>query len=385
MRFFSAATLRQIATGTLMVSRRTCAGWVYAVGVLLCLGVPRSAAAGDPSAEAEQLIRRGIELRKAHEDERALREFQKAYKLTRVPRAAGQLGLAEQAVGRWEEAEQHVREALDAPNDPWVTKYHDSLVDAMGLIQRHLGRVEIIGEPEGAEVSVNGRQVGRLPLADPITVSVGEVDIELRAPGYQPGQRTITLVVGQYQRVVLRLNKEPQASAAKPEAKPIAQVDSPPPPPEQDRGVTVVETAREPAKPAPPVEGPSTARTVLKWSAAGLSVASLAVGVTFTILQGRNVSAFDASDNCANLNGVAVYKNTTTPMPLCQKALDYAIFDTKMAVAGYVGAGVFAVTWLILQLTEPSPSAAAPEHALGSPRCAPLAGRATGLECALRF
>lgn len=370
-----------MATGTLKVSRRARWGWAHAVGALLLLGLPRVAAASDPGAEAEQLIRRGIELRKAHEDERALREFQKAYGLTRTPRAAGQLGLAEQAVGRWEEAEQHVREALDAPNDPWVTKYHQSLVDAMGVIQRHLGRVEIIGEPEGAEVSVNGRAVGRLPLADPIAVSAGEVDIEVRAPGYEAGQRTVNIVAGQYQRVVLRLSKTPQPVAANPEPPAIAQVDSPPR--EPAREPTLVQPTPQPPKPA--VEDRSTPRTVLKWTAAGLSVAGLAVGVTFTIIQGRNVSAFDASGNCANNNGTAVFKGTNTPMPMCQDALDKSILDTKLAVAGYVGAGVFAATWLILQLTEPSPAAAPSERALARPLCAPVAGRATGLACALRF
>jgi hypothetical protein len=58
------------------------------------------------------LIRRGIELRKAHDDPGAVPYFQKAYDLVHTPRAARQPGLAEQALGRWEDAEQHVREAL---------------------------------------------------------------------------------------------------------------------------------------------------------------------------------------------------------------------------------------------------------------------------------
>lgn len=356
--------------------------WVCAALIWLALG--RAASADDPGAEAERLIRHGIELRKAHEDERALREFQKAYGLMRSPRAAGQLGLAEQALGRWEDAEQHVREAMDATNDAWAAKYHSTLVDAMGVIQRHLGRVEIIGEPAGAEVSVNGRAVGRLPLADPVTVSAGQVDVEVRSPGYEPGQRTVSIVAGQYQRVVLRLGKEAPPPVAAPKAEPEAapRVDSPPPP-EPDRTAAPADTAPKPPRPTP--EAPSTARTAVKWSAAALSVASLAVGVTFTIIQGRNVSAFDASGNCANDNGTAVFKGTNTPMPQCQDALDKSILDTKLAVAGYAGAGVFAATWLILQLTEPSPAKAAAESALTSPSCAPLPGRGLELTCAFRF
>ena len=355
---------------------------VHVVSAFLFVAWPGTAAAGDATAEAERLIKRGIELRKAYDDEGAVREFRKAYDLAHSPRAAGQLGLAEQALGRWEDAEQHVREAIDATNDAWATKNHDTLADAMDVIQRHLGRIEIIGEPAGAEVSVNGRPVARLPLAGPVTVSIGQVDIELRAPGYEPAQRTVTIVAGQYQRVVLRLSKEapPTAAAVHPEAE-SPQVDSPPHEPE--RPVKTIDTAPKP--PGPLVEGPSTARTALKWTAAGLSLASLAVGVTFTIIQGRNVSAFDASGNCANVNGRAVFKGTDTPMPMCQEALDDSIMDTKLAVAGYVGAGVFAATWLILQLTEPSPAAPPAERALSTLVCAPLTEPRLGLACALRF
>ena len=99
-----------------------------------------------------------------HDDEGAAREFQKAYDQVHTPRAAGQLGLAEQALGRWEDAERHVGEALHATGDAWVVKNRAILDEALGAIQGHLARVEVIGDPDGADVSVNGRLVGKLPL-----------------------------------------------------------------------------------------------------------------------------------------------------------------------------------------------------------------------------
>ena len=53
----------------------------------------------------------------------------------------------------------------------------------MLVIKGHIARVEVLGEPTGAEIVVNGRTVGRLPLPDSISTSAGEVDIEARAPG----------------------------------------------------------------------------------------------------------------------------------------------------------------------------------------------------------
>jgi hypothetical protein len=341
------------------------------------LVLPRPASGAEPNAEAERLIRHGLELRKAHDEEAAVRDFQEAYGLVRTPRAAGQLGLAEQALGRWEDAEQHVREALEADADPWVIKNHAVLGEAMGLIQGHLGRVEIVGEPAGAEVLVNGRAAGTLPLAQPVPVSAGDVDVELRAPGYQPGQRTLALAAGQYRRIVLRLAREPAGAAA---------VDTPPAasavtPPEVEPAAAMTEVS----KPAEtPVEPPSTARAVVKWSAAGLAVGSLGLGIAFTIVQRKNVAAFDSYRNCQDRDGTAVVWGTTVPMPLCQQALHDYLIDEKVAIAGFVGAGAFAITWLVLQLTEPPRATRKGETALAPTLCVPTAGPA-GVACAWRF
>jgi hypothetical protein len=338
--------------------------------VLAVLAVqPRAAVAQD---DAEKLIRHGIELRKAHDDEGAARAFQQAYDQVHTPRAAGQLGLAEQALGRWEDAERHVGEALRTTGDPWVAKNRATLDEALGMIQAHLGRVEIIGDPEGAEVSVNGRSVGKLPLAEAVRVSAGEVDVELHAPGYVMTQRTLTIVGGQYQRLVLHLAKEAVAQSAAQEPK-----------------VTGTDGTQAGAGPAPAVAGapqqpeaPSQLRTVLKWSAAGAAGVGLAVGVIAVIAHGNNISAFDAHPLCEDNDGTAVHKDGSAA-PECQGALNAYRADVTWEIVGFAAAGAFAATWLVLQLTEGASPAGA-EHAFAAPICAPsLSG--IGVGCAVRF
>ena len=338
------------------------------VGVVFVLAtVLARPAAADDATTADKLIHRGVELRRVHDDDGAQREFQQAYDLVHSPRAAGQLGLAEQALGRWEDAEAHLSEAIRAAGDSWVAKNRAVLDQALVTIQAHLGRIEVIGDPEGAAVSLNGRAVGKLPLAQPIRVSAGQVDVEVHAAGYVPVQRTVSIVGGQYQRVVIRLAKdetgEPKATVA-PRVTATATVTAPEPPP---------------TGPAP-AAAPSNTRPILKWTAAGLAGASLVTGVVFTLLHSRAVSDFEKSCRILNDAGVDAMGQ---PSASCNDKYQTNKHEQYAFIASYAAAGVFAATWLVLQLTEPTGGSPA-EHASRGPACAPSVS-GIGVSCALRF
>src|SRR5215475_9606181 len=139
-----------------------------AAALIVGLGLTaRPARAGD-SAEAEALIRQGVELRAQKKDERALPLFEKAYQISRSPRTAGQLGLVEMALGYFVDAERYLGEAVASPDHPWVAKNLPTLKAQLAAAKAQIGELYIVGEPAGAEVLVNGKPVGKLPLAAPI-------------------------------------------------------------------------------------------------------------------------------------------------------------------------------------------------------------------------
>src|SRR3954471_17668689 len=98
------------------------------VGALgLLAAVPLSSAAfAWPAAQAaasdtpDSLIAQGVLLREKREDEAALSLFQRDYQLSRSPRALAQVALAEQALGRWIDAQTHLSRALSQGGDPWI-------------------------------------------------------------------------------------------------------------------------------------------------------------------------------------------------------------------------------------------------------------------------
>src|SRR5262245_713516 len=97
-------------------------GWTGAAHASAEDAAAQPRARASASNDEDALIRRGLELRRRGDDAAALPHFERAYWLAQSPRSAAQLGFAEQALGRWSDAEVHVAEALRAGDDPWVRK-----------------------------------------------------------------------------------------------------------------------------------------------------------------------------------------------------------------------------------------------------------------------
>jgi hypothetical protein len=171
----------------------------------LLLHLDAETADAQPAA-VEDLIRQGVELRTAGRDQRALPLFQKAYDLDRSARTAAQLGLCEATLGYWLSAEQHLEEALSATMNPWLAKHEAKLRETLVAVRGSIGEVEVRGSPAGAEVLVNGQVVGTLPLAKPIRVSDGAVQVTLRKAGYKEGSARTRAQGGK--RVVVSLDLE---------------------------------------------------------------------------------------------------------------------------------------------------------------------------------
>ncbi len=184
------------------------AGMRVAVAALVALAAWLTAFDGAARAaddDEDALIRRGVELRKRGDDRAAMQEFERAYRLARSPRAAAQLGFAEQALAMWPQADTHVSESLRAKDDPWINKNRAVIEESLRTIRAHVGRIEISGGRPGAAVAVNGQRVGTMPLAEPVAVSAGAVDIEVRAAGHQPAVKTVNVAAGEYARVSFAL------------------------------------------------------------------------------------------------------------------------------------------------------------------------------------
>jgi|GEM_PF-2714588 len=141
------------------------------------------------------ILRRGVELRQQGRDEAALQEFQRAYQLAQEPRVVAQVALAEQALGHWVDASNHIERALASHTDPWVQRNRTSLEQARQEIERHVGRLMVTGGVTGAEVFVDGERTAMLPMAA-VPVLAGLGTLEVRLDGFQTVRRPFQITAG---------------------------------------------------------------------------------------------------------------------------------------------------------------------------------------------
>jgi hypothetical protein len=357
---------------------------IGAASTLACLFLTTTVAAAPPHAvDAETLIKKGNDLRRAHDDLGALPLLQQAYAIQPGPRTAVQLGLVEQALGRWADADEHLTTGLRSKDDPWIQRNRAVIDDSVRKVKPHVARIEITGEPVGAEALVNGRAVGKVPLPAAVRVGEGSVDVELRAPGYGRAFRTLTVRGGQYQPVVIRLQPEgptpPNVSATWP----------PRLPPEHDPPALSSESVSGPplATPTPMTDAPPPTEPPPRWrpwaigaSSAGAVVAGGA-GVYGMLRHDTKVHEFNERMCLETPSGVV--RRPLVPDDQCV-SLNTAYRDARtLSILGFSAAGVLGATALLLYLTTPDPGAST-ETAMGRPRCSPDLVHA-GIICQLRF
>jgi hypothetical protein len=208
-----------------------------------------SASAPDPTPaqQADAWVDEALQLRRMGDDLSALGRLNQAMALHPSPRVVAQVAMAEQALGRWADAEKHVLQALASADDPWIQKRRAILEEVLQTIRKRLGSLELTGGPPGASVWIDKREVARLPLSEPIRVTPGSVVVTVTADGYRDLMRTVMIDPGGLARETITMVKEPEPV---PTAAPAPATARRAPPAEPEAG----------ARRAPPRRRPGTAR-----------------------------------------------------------------------------------------------------------------------------
>jgi len=334
------------------------------VAAILALAALSAAArAATEADQAEALIREGVQLRAHDKAAAALPVFEKAYQISRTPRTAAQLGLCELELGAFVAAERHLNEALAGPEHPWVKKNKATLKKSVETARASIGELALIVSPPGAEVLVNHKPVEGAQPGAPLRLDKGLVDLEVRAPGYEPAHDTITVVGGKTEQRTITLV---------PEAKPALALTAPPPATDAAALGTVPPPARE-----------HRTQWIAAWITGGAAAGALVFGTVEALAANSKSNAFNGHTGV--MNGV-VYQDCGTAQltPACKSLKDDYGQALTLSIVGFAAAGALAATSSVLFVRSWPGHGAERDGTARALACVPDPV-ARGLGCSVRF
>lgn len=174
---------------------------------------------------AQERFRRGEAAYQKGNYTLAVSEWQAAYSADPRPRIQYNLYQAYERLGKLAEAAESLQLYLQTA-DPDDESYGDATARMASLQQRlQATGIRVVGGVEGAQISVDGTDWGRIPRPDRIPVNAGNHRVVIQLTGYQTFTSTVVVTAGQVVDVVAELTPSTEVSAA-----PAA------PPPSDDAG-----------------------------------------------------------------------------------------------------------------------------------------------------
>jgi len=135
----------------------------------------------------------------------ALEKFTAAYQIFPSPKLWFNIGQANRDLGRPVEAvaafDRFLREAGDAPPETLAEARRSA-----AELKTKLGQIQVICATDGAEVTVDGKQVGSTPLGEMVWTTPGRHQVAVQREGFSPAIEDVAVLAGKASAVNFELH-----------------------------------------------------------------------------------------------------------------------------------------------------------------------------------
>ncbi len=175
------------------------------------------------SSQADDLYRRANVAYDQGRLEEAYELYSQAFALKKSYDIASNLGQTEFKLGKFAAAAEHLAYSLSVYPPNGKVEARDKMQAMLEDARKQSGRLRVEVNVEGALVLIDGKEIGRSPLASEVYVSAGSHQIEARKDGFKLVTRSVTVQAGQSESAELTLEKADSSVVDPPpgEPKPI--------------------------------------------------------------------------------------------------------------------------------------------------------------------
>jgi hypothetical protein len=149
----------------------------------------------DPDAReaASAHFQRGIGLFAEEDYDAALVEFERAYDALPAWPVLYNIGHTQLARRRYADSLRAFERYLEEGGAEVPPERRAEVEHAIGALRDRTGYIVLSVNVDDAEIRIDGELVGRSPLEGALALAVGNHRVEARAPGYDPGEQSVTL------------------------------------------------------------------------------------------------------------------------------------------------------------------------------------------------
>lgn len=153
------------------------------------------APAPNPEAikEAAERYQRGLSIYAEGEYLLALVEFERAYQLAPNYRVLYNIGQVRIQLGRYSKALEALQEYLKQGGDEINPDRREAVMNDLKMLGERTAKLRITINEPGADISLDGVNIGVAPLAEPIVVDAGEHTVEVRKGGFYDKSSFVTV------------------------------------------------------------------------------------------------------------------------------------------------------------------------------------------------
>ena len=159
---------------------------------------------GQSKARAQALLREGTAAYGRGDYASALDKFTAAYQIFPSPKLWFNIGQANRDLGRPVEAveafDRFLTEADDAPSETLAEARRSA-----AELKSKLGQIQVTCMTDGAEITVDGKQVGSAPLGNMVWTTPGRHQVAAQQAGFAPAIEDVVAVAGEAVTVDLDL------------------------------------------------------------------------------------------------------------------------------------------------------------------------------------
>jgi hypothetical protein len=160
--------------------------------------VKPTAPSGDTDVgQARQRFARGVELYKEGSYDAALAEFNKAYEIAPNYRVLYNLAQVQRERHDYVAALRLFQQYLDQGGAEVTAERKDQVAKEITALKARVAEVQVKADIEGGELWVDGTLIGVLPLGEPLLVSAGVRQVELRKPGFITSSKSLSIAGGE--------------------------------------------------------------------------------------------------------------------------------------------------------------------------------------------